>query len=145
MALALPTVEPFGTGFTADIIYNKELSLKIVKKTLYKKDKNARLEKCRDKAPFIAAVAEDIGWSKLWDRSTDLGQKAVMGLQMLSRVMGHHGRGNHPCHLCPSMDDRLQTPLLNHILGAHWKELHMPSEIETDRLLEMLGDHNLKV
>ena len=53
--------EPFGTDFTADIIHNKELSLKIVKKILYAEDKRARLEKCRDKAPFIAAVAEDIG------------------------------------------------------------------------------------
>ena len=95
-----------------------------MKNILYKKDKNARFEKCRDKAPFMAGVAEDIRWSKskLWDMSTDLGQKAVMGLQMLSRVTGHHGRGNHPCHLCPSpMDGRLQTPLLNHILGAQWR------------------------
>ena len=45
--------EPFGTGFAADIIHNKELRLKIVKKILYEEDKNARLEKCRDKAPFI--------------------------------------------------------------------------------------------
>ena len=138
--------EPFGTDFTADIIHNKELSLKIVKKILYEEDKNARLEKCRDKAPFIAAVAEDIGWNKLWDMSTDQGWKAVMGLQMLSRALGHHGHGNHPYHLCPShMVGRLQTSLLNHILDAHWKELHMPSEINRDRLLEILSDHSLEV
>ena len=66
-----------------------------MKKILYAIDKIAGLEKCRDKAPFIAAVAEDIGWSKLWDMSINLGRKAVMGLQMLSRAMGHHGHGNH--------------------------------------------------
>ena len=57
--------EPFGTDFTADIIHNKELSPKIVKKILCEEDKNARLEKCKDKTPFITAIAEDIGWSKL--------------------------------------------------------------------------------
>ena len=45
--------EPFGTDFTADITHNKELRLKIVKKILYEEDKCTRLEKCRDKAPFI--------------------------------------------------------------------------------------------
>ena len=42
--------------------------------------------------------------------------KAVMGLQMISRAMGHHGRGNHPCHLCNDEDGPLQISLLDHIL-----------------------------
>lgn len=78
--------------------------------------------------------------------STDLGWKAVLGLQMLSRAMGHHGHGNCQCHLCSSHSDkRLQIPLPDHILDAHWEELHLHSEIDTDRILEMLGGYNLEV
>ena len=51
------------------------------------------------------------------------------------------------CHLCPShSDNRLQIPLLDHILNiAHWKELHLHSEMDTDRILEMLGGYKLEV
>ena len=63
--------------------------------------------------------------------------RAVLGLQMLSRAMGHQGYGDCQCHLCPS--------LLDHILDAHWKELHLHSEMDTDRILEMLGGYNLEV
>ena len=31
------------------------------------------------------------GPSYIWNMALDLGWKAVMGLQMLSRAMGHHG------------------------------------------------------
>ena len=41
----------------------------------------------------IAEVAERIGWSRLWDTVLDFGGKAVRGLQNLSRVMSHHGKG----------------------------------------------------
>ena len=63
--------------------------------------------------------------------ASDFGWKAVMGLQMLSRSMGHNGRGNYPCHLCNDDEDGpLRISLLDHILKAHWKELHLGSEME---------------
>ena len=50
----------------------------------------------------LKAVSKE--WKKsnerLWDHALDLGLKAVVGLQMVSRAMSHHGRGDHPCHLC---------------------------------------------
>ena len=137
--------EEFGTGFTDDIINRSTRSLKEVKKMLHGQDKKRLLERCREKASQIAVVAESIGWSKLWDMASDLGWKAVMGLQMLSRAMGHHGRGNHPCHLCNDEDGPLQISLLDHILKAHWKELHLGSEMDTERLMDMLSSSQLEV
>ena len=137
--------EEFGIGFTDDIINRSTRSLKEVKKMLHGEDKKRLLERCREKASQIAVVAESIGWSKLWDMASDLGWKAVMGLQMLSRAMGHHGRGNHPCHLCNDEDGLLQISLLDHILKAHWKELHLGSEMDTERLMDMLSSSQLEV
>ena len=34
------------------------------------------------------------------DPALDLGWTTVKGLQLLSRALSHHRRGNHPCHLC---------------------------------------------
>ena len=112
---------------------------------LHGHDKKRLLERCREKASQIAVVAESIGWSKLWVMASDLGWKAVMGLQMLSRAMGHHSRGNHPCHLCNDEDGPLQISLLDHILKAHWKELHLGSEMDTERLMDMLSSSQLEV
>ena len=71
-----------------------------MKKNIVDVDRRMLLEKCAGKAPMIAKVAEHLGWAKLWDHSLDLGWKAVLGLQMLSRAMSHHGRGKQACHLC---------------------------------------------
>ena len=46
------------------------------------------------KAPVIAEVTRRVGWARLWDATLDIGGKAVRGLQMLSRVTSHHGRGS---------------------------------------------------
>lgn len=40
--------------------------------------------KCSEKAPLIGDVAKNVGWSRLWDLASELGLKAVSGLQMLS-------------------------------------------------------------
>ena len=123
--------EEFGIGFTDDIINRSTRSLKEVKKMLHGQDKKRLLERCREKASQIAVVAESIGWSKLWDMASDLGWKAVMGLQMLSRAMGHHGRGNHPCHLCNDEDGPLQISL--------------GSDMDTERLMNMLSSSQPEV
>ena len=74
--------------------------MKLIKVTIRKVDKKQILAKCCEKAPPILDVAKSIGWSRLWDSTSDLGVKAVTGLQMLSRTMGHHGKGDNPCHMC---------------------------------------------
>ena len=73
------------------------------------------------------------------------GTLCMLGLQMLSRAMGHHGRGNHPCHLCNNEDGPLQISLLDHILKTHWKELHLGSEMDMEWLMDMLSRSQLEV
>ena len=43
---------------------------------------------------------------------------------MVNRAMSHHGREDHPCHLC---DDPilLEDSVLDHILTVHHQELHL--------------------
>ena len=73
----------------------------------------------REKAPRVIKVEEVVGWAKLWYTTLELGQKAVTGLQILSRAMSHHGQGKHPCHLCMDNDLPIEKPVLDHVLEAH--------------------------
>ena len=53
---------------------------------LPREDRMRQLERCREKAPLIVDVAENIGWSISYGTciASDIGWKAVTGLQMLS-------------------------------------------------------------
>ncbi len=44
-----------------------------------------------------------------------LGYRHTRGLQSLSRLLCHHGRGSKPCPLC---DGVLSTSLLGHVLDV---------------------------
>ena len=92
--------ESFGTHFTNDILEGRDLSFKHLKETIYTQDRDQQLQRCSVKATVIAELAIRGGWSRAWDAALDLGEKSIRGLQYLSRVMSHHGRGNHPCPLC---------------------------------------------
>ena len=65
-----------------------------MKETIYQQDGQKVVDRCWEEAPVIAKVARRVGWARLWDATLDVGGKAVRGLQMLSRVMSHHGRGS---------------------------------------------------
>lgn len=90
----------FGTHFTEAITSKNSCFLREMKKTIMEVDRKRLLERCEEKASMIARVAECPGWAKLLDHALDLGWKAVVGLQMVSRAMSHHRTGDHPCHLC---------------------------------------------
>ena len=92
-------------------------------------------------------MAENIGWSKLWDMASNLGWKAVTGLQMLNRAMGYHGQGNHPCHLCNESNGPMvdTESVLDHILKVHWKELHLDSEMDSGMLVQLLSNSELRL
>ena len=75
-------------------------------------DKKQILAKCSEKAPLIVDLAKNIGRTRLW------GVKAVIGLQMFSRAMGHHGKGENPCHLC-NTSYLQKTRLIDHILEKY--------------------------
>ena len=120
--------EWFGTHFTNDIIKRKiTCSFKEMKKAIIVADKKMRVEKCGEKAPTIARVAESPGWAKLWD-ALDLGWKVVQGLKMLSRAMSYHGKGERPCHLCDTTTSLQEESLLDHILTRYYQELYLNSE-----------------
>ena len=60
--------------------------MKRIKAAILKVDKKQILAKCNEKAPPIVDVAKSIGWTKLCrDLMSDLGVKAVSGLQMLTQ------------------------------------------------------------
>ena len=67
----------------------------VIKKDTRKIDKDNILKRCILKAPLIAQVVTAGGsWPKLWDTALHLGSKHLQGLQNLTRLMAHHGRGS---------------------------------------------------
>ena len=136
--------EYFGLNLTDHILSRSACSAKETKNVVYEQDKIKRAQRCLEKAPLIAKVAEHAGWAQLSDAVLDLGWKAVKGLQMLSRAMSHHGRGSHPCHLCDA-GPLLEASLLKHILGTHWKQLHMDSVLDYKSLQNNLNNFHLDI
>ena len=64
-----------------------------MKQEICKQDRQKLVDKCWEKAAIIGEVASRISWAKLWDATLDLGgNKAVRGLQFLSKIMSHRGR-----------------------------------------------------
>ena len=60
-------------------------------------DTSSYVGQCEVKSPLIAQVA--VGWSRLWDACLSLGGKHITGLRAAEQLMGHHGKGQHPCPL----------------------------------------------
>ena len=112
-------LEGFGTCFTKEVTGRNECCLREMKKVIFGIDRRMLLENCAEKAPLIAKVAEHLGWEKLWVQTLDVGGKAVLGLQMISRTMSHHGRGEHQCQLCRDVTALEDVTLLKHILATH--------------------------
>ena len=80
-------------------------------------DRQKQFSQCVEKSHLIAEVAKDISWSKLWDTCLSFGEKYTTGLQKLSRVMSHHGRGQYPCPLYENSEFR--TTVIEHIMEYH--------------------------
>ena len=95
--------ESFGTrhvSYHTAVIRGNAAAAKEMKETIYQQDGQKLGDRCWEKAPVIAEVARRVGWAQLWDATLDIEGKAVRGLQMLSRVMSHRGRGSRPCPRC---------------------------------------------
>ena len=94
----------FGTHYVDELLSEDAdaVCMKEVKKTVGKLDREKQLVRCANRAPQIAEVACNGGWLKLWDMALDFGGCHTKGLQVLSRLMGHHGKGGNPC-LCVRM------------------------------------------
>ena len=91
--------ESFGTQCVDAIIRGRAAAAREIKEMIYKQDRRILVDRCGEKALVIAEVAGRVGWARLWDAALDSGGKTVRGMQMLSRVMSHHGRGGRACLL----------------------------------------------
>ena len=67
----------FGTKFTSQILSECSGDMRHIKTSILKVDKEQRLDKCCEKAPLIVDVARSVGWSRLWDMTSGLGQCLV--------------------------------------------------------------------
>ena len=63
---------------------------------------------------------------------------AYQGLQLLSRVLSHHGKSNHPCPVCDIAP--LEDSVLGHLLSNHCGELELVQETDLELLLHRLVD-----
>ena len=81
--------EKFGTHFTERILSGNadQISRQDVKKVIGRLDRKKRIELCEKKAPWIAEVAKNGGWLRLWDIALDLEERHTRGLQMVSRQL----------------------------------------------------------
>ena len=89
------------------------------------------------KAPLIAEVCKQGGsWPALWDTVRHLGSRHTVGLQHLSRMQAHHGRGPKPCPLC---EEQLSgVTLTDHVLSSHNQEFQLPSLTPESLLTELV-------
>jgi hypothetical protein len=71
------------------------------------------ISRCTEKAPLIVMVEEVVGWRRLWGHLLDYNNKRTEGLKVLSRLLGHHGKGKKPCPFCDweSMDNTVDCIL----------------------------------
>ena len=65
--------------------------------------------------------------------SLRLGVSHTRGLQSLSRLLSHHGKGNHPCPLCDIV--LLEDSVIGHLLSNHCGELGLVQETDLEMLL----------
>ena len=66
---------------------------------------------------LIAEVAEKSRWPRIWVGALEHGGRYTAGLQVLTRLMSHHGRGRRPCPFCEDSD--FDVTILEHVLESH--------------------------
>ena len=70
---------------------------------------------------------------RLWDAALDYGVSRTRGLQLLSRVLSHHGKGNHSCPLYDT--GPLEDSVMGHLLSNHYGELGLAQETDLELLI----------
>ena len=127
----------FGTQWVDAIIRGRAAAAREMKEMIYQQDRRIIVDRCGEKAPVIAEVAGRVGWARFWNAALDSGGKTVRGLQMLSRVMSHHGKGGRPCPLCDAaaLQCSVLDHILDHILDHHGEELFLEPALDANELL----------
>lgn len=107
-----------------------------------KNDRHQLLGRCEVKSPLIAQVAVEVGWSRLWDACLSLGSWVAK----LSRLMGDHGRGQHPCPLCDLEGPQLQAAsVLKHMVDHHRREINLDRDCTEGVLMGRVIDLDLNI
>ena len=88
------------------------------------------LDGCGLRAPLIAQVERRAGWARLWDAALDYEVSHTRGL---SRVLSHHGKGNHPCPLCDNA--LLEDSVMGHLLANHCGELGLVQQTDLELII----------
>ena len=110
------------TRYTENILRGEAVEHREMEGRIRKNDKQIQFSQCV-KSPLIDEVAKYIGWSELWDTCLGFGEKYTAGLQKLSRVLSHHGRGQYPCPLCENFE--FGTTVLEHIMEYHKPDVNL--------------------
>ena len=107
--------EMFGCVVVDKLLQGDDVDIRYVKKDISQKDRNMSIQKFKDKAPLIAEVAERSRWPRIWDGVLEHSGRYTAGLQALTRLMSHHGRGRRLCPFCEDTD--LDVTILEHVLS----------------------------
>ena len=122
-----------GVAFTDRLLKGELRWGRSLKEEIRRVDCAQLLDRCDLRAPLIAQVKRRAAWVRLWDAALDYGVSHTRGLQLLSRVLSHHGRGNHPCPLCDTPPP--EDSVMGHLLSNHCGELGLAQETDWELLL----------
>ena len=101
------------------------------------------LATCDSKAPLIADVCKRGGaWPALWDTARHLGSRHTLGLQYLTRLLAHHGRGSAPCPQCNTDLSDGATTLIDRVLQKHEGVTNL-SGFSTESVISMLTNRDI--
>ena len=75
------------------------------------------LVRCGVRPPLLNQVERQFGWVTLWGAALDFGVSHTRGLQLLSRVLSHNGKGNQPFPICYIA--LLEDSVMGHLLSNH--------------------------
>lgn len=94
-------------------------------------------------AHFVAHVARDISWGKLWDIALDLGTRGTEHLQRIVRLLSQPIYQNFTCSLC-HLPIATTTSWLSHVCSNH--QITLDSQLLSEQdLLDLLieGQDNI--
>ena len=91
--------EMCGVAFTDRLLKGELMWGKNLKEEIRRVDRAQLLDRCGLRALLIAQVQRRAGWVRLCDAALDYVVLHTRELQLLCRVLSHHGKGNHPCPL----------------------------------------------
>ena len=128
--------ERYGSDFTSQILNATDFTassyvLKEAEDYIVKEDKALQLKKA-SKFCHLTAIADSVGWRKLWDLALDHEPSGIQSVKNLVRIISYP---NHATNKCPKCEIAELDPLS---LPAHIIDEHTNSGSSWDALLNSL-------